>query len=78
MVEADALIRLPKSQRATVVNSIGVVSKPHLDKFRLVINMRYMNKHLAKKVFKLEGLSDLAEIAERGGHSVSYDLRFGY
>ena len=49
MVEAGALTRLPRGHRPTVVIPIGVVSKPHSDKFRLVINMRYVNKHLAKK-----------------------------
>jgi hypothetical protein len=37
--------------------------------------MRYVNKHLANKVFKFERLVDLADIAEKGDHSVSYDLK---
>jgi hypothetical protein len=74
MVEAGTLTRLLRGQRPTVVSPIGVVPKPHSDKFRLVINMRYANKHLAKKVFKFEGLADLADIAEKGYHSVSYDM----
>ncbi len=61
-----------------VVSPIGVVTKPYSDKFRLVINMRYVNKHLAKKVFKFEGLVYLADIAEKGDHSVSYDLKLAY
>ena len=40
--------------------------------------MRYVNKHMAKKVFKFEGMADLADIAEKGDHSVSYDLKSGY
>jgi hypothetical protein len=59
---APSLARLPKGQRPTVVKHIGVVRKPHSDKFRLVINIRYVNKHLAKKVFKFEELVDLADI----------------
>ena len=77
MVEAGALTRLPRGQRPTVVSPIGVVAKPHSEKFRLVINTSYVNKHLAKKVFKFEGLGDLADIAEKGDHSVSYDLKIG-
>ena len=78
MVEAGALTRLPRGQRPTVVSPIGVVPKPHSDKLRLVINLRYVNKHLAKTVFKFEGLVDLADIAEKGDHSVSHDLKSGY
>ena len=78
MVEAGAFTRLPRGQRPTVVSPIGVVAKPHSEKFRLVINTRYVNKHLAKKVFKFEGLGDLADIAEKGDHSVSYDLKSAY
>ena len=78
MVEAGALTRLPRGQRPTVVSPIGVVAKPHSEKFRLVINTRYVNNHLAKNVFKFEGLGDLADIAEKGDHSVSYDLKSAY
>ena len=44
-----------------VVSPIDVVPKPHSDKFRLVINMRDVNK-----VVKFEGLADLADIVENG------------
>ena len=71
MVEAGALTRLPKGQRPTVVFLIRVVRKPRSDKFRLVINMKYGNKHLAKKVFKFKGFY----IVEKGDHSVSYDMK---
>jgi hypothetical protein len=70
MVEAGALIRLPKYQRPTVIILVGVVRKPRSDKFRLVTNTRYMSKHLAKKVFKFEGWSDSADIVEKRDHSV--------
>ncbi len=52
MVEGVAFTHLPKDQRPTVVILIGVVRKPRSDKFRIVIYMSYMNKHLAKKMFK--------------------------
>ena len=40
--------------------------------------MRYVNWHLGKKVFMSEGLKDLADLAERGDHAVSYDMMSGY
>ncbi len=43
-----------------------------------MINTRYMNKHLAKKMFKFEGWSDSADIVEKRDESVSYDLSSGY
>ncbi len=33
---------------------------------------------MGKKAFKLEGLKDLADLAERGDCAVSYDLMLGY
>jgi hypothetical protein len=39
--------------------------------------MRYVNKHLAKKVFEFEGLSDSADIVEKGDYSVSYGMTSG-
>jgi hypothetical protein len=40
--------------------------------------MRYVNEHLAKRVFKFEGLSDLSDMAEKGDYCVAYDLTSGY
>jgi len=40
--------------------------------------MRYVNEHLAKRVFKFEGLSDIANMVEKGDYCISYDLASGY
>jgi hypothetical protein len=37
-----------------------------------------VNKLLAKRVFKFEGLSDLSDIASKGDWAVAYDLTSGY
>jgi len=44
----------------------------------LAVNMRYVNRYLGKKPFKFEGLKHLADLAERGGHAVFFDLMSGY
>jgi hypothetical protein len=43
MLEAGAASLLPTGVRPTGVSPLGVVSKPHSDKLRLIINMRYVN-----------------------------------
>ncbi len=58
-----------------MVSPLGVVPKRRTDKFRLTVNMRYVNKHLGEKAFKFERLKDLAE---RGDYAVPYDLMSGY
>ena len=57
---------------------MGVTPKKGTDKFRLTVNMRYVNGHQGTKVFKFEGLKDLSDLAERGDYAVSYDLMSGY
>ena len=78
MVASGAATRLPQGQRPAVVSPIGVVPKPRSEKMRLIINMRYVNRHLIKKVFKFEGLRDLADIIEKDDYMVSFDLASGY
>jgi hypothetical protein len=78
MLAADAVTLLPPRGEANGGEPFGVVLKRGTDKFRLTVNMRYVNKHLRKKAFKLEGLKDLADLAERGDYAVSYDLMSGY
>ena len=55
-----------------------VVPKGTEGKFRLKINMRYVNEYLVKKKFKFDGLKDLLDLAEKGDHVVSFDLTSGY
>ena len=78
MVIAGATSALPSGTTPTVVSPLGVVPKPHSDKLRLIVNMRYVNDHLVKRVFKFEGLSDIADMSNKGDYSISYDLTSGY
>ncbi len=77
LAEGD-VTRLPPGEKPMVVSPLGVVPKRGNNKFRLTVNMRYVYRHLRKKVFKFEGLKDLSDLAERGNHVVSYDLMLGY
>jgi hypothetical protein len=78
MVEAGAVLALPSSVLPTVISPLEVVPKPNSGKLRLVVNMEYDNEHIAKRVFKLEGLSYLSDKAEKGDWNVAYDLTSGY
>ena len=80
MLEAGAITEMLPGKRPTVVSPLGVVPKPRSDKLRLIINiyMKYVNKHLAKKVFKFEGLKDLGDIIQPGDALLQYDLSSGY
>ena len=49
MLAAEAVTLLPPGEKPTVVSPLGVVPKRGTDKFRLTVNMRYVNKHLGKK-----------------------------
>ncbi len=78
MLEARAASVLLAGVDPTIVSPLGVVSKPHSDKLHLIINMRYLNKHLANGFYEIEGLSDIVDIAEIGDYSISHDLTSGY
>ena len=78
MLEAGAISKLPAGYKPEVVSPLGVVPKGKEGKFRLIINMSYVNDHLVTNKFKFEGLSDLADLAEKGDHAVSFDLTSGY
>ena len=55
----------------------GVVPRARTEKFRLTVNMRFVNRHMGDMAFKFEELNDLADLAERGDYAVSYDLMSG-
>ena len=51
MLETGSVSVLPSGVIPTVVSPLGVVPKSNSDKLRLIVNMRYVNEHLAKVVF---------------------------
>jgi hypothetical protein len=65
MLVENAVTLSPPSETPRVVSSLGMVRKPRTYKFRLAVNMRYVNLHLGSKGFKFEGLKDLACRAEK-------------
>jgi len=77
MVEASAASALPTCVIPTVVSPLGDVPKPHSEKLRLVVNMRYANIHLVKRVFNFEGLSDVADMANKGTIHCLLTLHWG-
>ncbi len=78
MMEAGAVSALPSGVLPTVISPLGGVPKPNSDNLRLVVNMKYVNEHLARRVFLFERLSDLSDMAERNDHCVAYALTSGY
>ncbi len=48
MVAVNAVTMLPLGEKSLVVSLLGVVPKPRTDKFRLAVNIRYVNRHLGK------------------------------
>jgi len=78
MLEPCAVSAIPSGVLPAVISPLGVVPKPNSEKLRLIVNMKYVNIHLSKRVFKIEGLSDLTYMAEKGDRSVSYDVTSGY
>ena len=78
MLASNLVTLLPPGEKPTVVSPLWAVPKRGTAKFRLSVNMRYVNRHVGTKVFKFEGLKDLADMAEKGDHAVSYDLMSGY
>ncbi len=61
MLEAGAFSKLPVGYKPEVVSPLGVVPKGKEGKFRLNINMSYVNDNMATTKFKFEGLLDLAD-----------------
>ena len=78
MVKAGATSVIPPGVRSSVVSPLGVVLKSHSDKLRYIVIMIYVNEHLAKQIFKFEGLSDVAVMANKGYYYISYDLNSNY
>lgn len=66
-----------EGSRPTVVAPIGVVPKKN-GEFRLIIDLRYTNRHIDTPRFQYEDLSTLSSSVEPGDYSSAYDLKNGF
>jgi hypothetical protein len=63
MLAADDVPLLHPGEKPWVVSPMGVVPKARTGKFKRTVKMRLVNRHHGDKVFKFEGLKDLADLA---------------
>ncbi len=71
LASTDVTLLIP-GEKPAAVSPLAVVLKRGMDKFRLTVNMRYVNRHLGNKVFKFEGLKDLTAFCLGFHHSLGF------
>jgi hypothetical protein len=67
MLVAGVISILPRGERPEMVSPLGVVPKGTEGKFRLVINMRYVNKYLVKIKVQVRGVERPVGLGIEGG-----------
>lgn len=66
-------------QRPTLVHPMHVVPKKGSDDpYRLVINMRQLNRRLPKRRFRMESLREIEPRLRKGRWLLTFDLKSGY
>lgn len=66
-----------KRHEVHIFSPLGVVPKKN-GKLRLILDLRYLNKHLVKHTFKFEDLRVVADLLRPGDWFFTFDLRNGY
>ena len=66
-----------RQQDIAICSPLGVVPKKN-GKLRLILDLRYLNKHLSVRKFKYEDLLVVSQIAAKGDWFITFDLRNGY
>jgi hypothetical protein len=59
------------------INLISLVPKPN-GKWRLVVDMREVNRFMRKRHFKMEGIPTLQDLIMEKDYAISYDLKEAY
>ena len=84
MLVSESIMSLPargcisekRQSDVAICSPLGVVNNGK--KLRLILNLRFLNRHLAKFKFKLEDLRTVAKVYRQGDYLVSFDLKSGY
>ena len=76
-----ALRIVPKDEAEKVkgfYSKLFVVKKPEPGKFRVIINMKPINRYILKKTFKMEGIQDVKTILKPSCYGAIVDLSDAY
>jgi len=60
------------------ISPIRLAPKKGIKKWRLIINMRHLNLHLAPRHFQMEGFGTILSLTRRHWWMVTWDLKEGY
>ena len=66
-----------QQQDIVICSPLGIVPKKN-GKLRLILDLRYLNKHLFVRKFKYEDLLVVSQIAAKGDWFITFDLCNGY
>ena len=75
LVKRGCVLKVEASD-VTVCSPLGVVNNGK--KLRLILDLRYLNEHLAKFKFKLEDIRTVGSVYEKGDYIVTFDLKSSY
>lgn len=76
LVSTGAIVEVPKPD-LTVCNPLGVVQNSS-GKLRLILDLRYVNKHLRVIKFKYEDIRTACDLFSRGDWFFKFDYKSGY
>jgi hypothetical protein len=68
---------LAVSSRSFVVSPLGVVRKPP-DKYRLILDLRFLNSFIRATKFRYESIRSVSDLCQQGNFLFTVDLKSGY
>ena len=76
LLDRGCVVEASNMQDVMVCSPLGVVDNGK--KLRLILDLRFVNKHLAKHKFKLEDIKVVENVYKQGDYIVTFDLKSGY
>lgn len=73
----DGVIQ-PSTDPSDLLGLLFPVPKPHSSELRWVLDSRFLNDHLLRTKFRLEGIADLRQLVQRGDWLASIDLQSAF
>ncbi|XP_078586076.1 uncharacterized protein LOC144867937 [Branchiostoma floridae x Branchiostoma japonicum] len=77
LLSVGSIVEVPNRDHLRLCSPLKVVPKKG-GKLRLIINLHFLNTHLAKFKFKYDGLPCLINLFRKGDWFINFDLRNGY
>ena len=78
LLQSNCIVKMPHFDPAGFLSNIFLVPKKEKDSFRMILNLKHMNKFIQTPHFKMESIKDVQRLVQKNFRICTCDIKDAY